>query len=230
MTAPESGLAGPGQRPSESGPLIAAPSSGWGLVAVVAAGVVAVTAIAAATGVLPGEAALRAAMRGVSSAEMRRLARTIRPLGTWWGIVPGLVLLLATSRHARRRWWLWGSVLIVAPLIGEALQELVGRLRPQGSALGFPSGHATAVSAFSVATIYLVGRSGVPRAVRLAIGVGVCLSTLAMGLSRIVLDAHWPLDVVAGFALGAAGAAGAAWWDASHPPASPREDDRRSSG
>ena len=45
-----------------------------------------------------------------------------------------------------------------------------------------------------------------------------------MGLSRMVLDAHWPLDVVAGFALGAAGAAGAAWWDASHPPASPREE------
>jgi undecaprenyl-diphosphatase len=186
---------------------------------VIAAGIVAVTAIAAATGVLPGEAALRAVVRGVSSAELRRLARTIRPLGTWWGIVPGVLLLLATSRHARRRWWLWGAVLVVAPLIGEALQELVGRLRPQGSALGFPSGHATAVSAFAVTTIYLVGRSGLPRAVRLAIEAGVCLLTLAMGLSRMVLDAHWPLDVVAGFALGAFGAAGAAWWDASHPPA-----------
>jgi membrane-associated phospholipid phosphatase len=42
--------------------------------------------------------------------------------------------------------------------------------------------------------------------------------TLAVGLSRIVLDAHWSLDVVAGFALGAAGAAAAAWWDASHAP------------
>ena len=54
----------------------------------VAAGVVAVAAIAAATGVLPGEATLRAAVRGVSSAEIRRLARAIRPLGTWWGLVP----------------------------------------------------------------------------------------------------------------------------------------------
>jgi membrane-associated phospholipid phosphatase len=203
------------------------PSSGWGLVAVVAAGIVAITAIAAATGVLPGEAALRAAVRGLSSAEMRQLARVIRPLGTWWGLVPGLLLLLAASRHARRRWWLWGAVLIAAPLAGEALQELVGRLRPQGPALGFPSGHATAVAAFSVATIYLVGRSGLPRAARLAIVVGVGLLTLAMGLSRMVLDAHWPLDVVAGFALGAAGAAIAAWWDLSHPPASPREQDRR---
>lgn len=201
--------------------MTAGPSSGWRLVAVVGAGVVAVTAIAAATGVLPGEAALRAALRGISSYEMRTLARTIRPLGTWWGLVPALLVLLTTSRHARRRWWLWGTTLIAAPLAGEALQELVGRLRPQGSALGFPSGHATAVAAFAVATIYLVGRSGLRRAVRVAIGLAAVLVTLAIGLSRMVLDAHWPLDVVAGFALGAGGAATAAWWDASHPPGSP---------
>ena len=136
-------------------------------------------------------------------------------------------LLLAVSRHARRRWWLWGLALVVAPLIGEALQELVGRLRPRGPALGFPSGHATAVAAFAVATIYLTGRSGLPRAVRLLIALVAVAAALAVGLSRMVLDAHWPLDVVAGFALGAAGAAAAAWWDASHPvdppPASTRE-------
>jgi undecaprenyl-diphosphatase len=202
--------------------------SGWGLIALAAVAIVAATAIAAATGVLPGEAALRAAVREVSSAELRRLARTIRPLGTWWGMVPGLVLLLATSRHARRRWWLWGSVLVAATLAGEALQEVVGRLRPRGSALGFPSGHATAVSAYAVATIYLLRRSRLSRAVRLAVASAVALLALAIGVSRMVLDAHWPLDVVAGFALGAAGSATAAWWDASHPlpapPAAPRDD------
>jgi membrane-associated phospholipid phosphatase len=194
-----------------------APAHGWGLIAVVAAGIVAVAALAAATGVLPGEAALRAVVRGMSSYEVRQLARAIRPLGTWWGLVPGLLVLLAVSRHARQRWWLWGTALIVAPLAGEALQELVGRLRPQGSAFGFPSGHATAVAAFAVATIYLVGRSGLGRALRVVIVLEALLGTLAIGLSRMVLDAHWTLDVVAGFALGAAGAATAAWWDASHP-------------
>jgi len=152
---------------------------------------------------------------------MRQLARAIRPLGTWWGLVPALLLVLATSRHARRRWWLWGMVLVAAPLAGEALQELVGRLRPSGPALGFPSGHATAIAAFAVATMYLVGRSGLGRAVRVAIGVAAVLLTFAIGVSRMVLDAHWPLDVVAGFALGAAGAATAAWWDTSHPLRSP---------
>ena len=202
----------------------------WGLIAVVGAGVVAITALLAATGVLPGEAVVRAIVRGASSADMRWLARRIRPLGTWWGILPGVVLLLAVSRHARRRWWLWGLALVVAPLIGEALQELVGRLRPRGPALGFPSGHATAVAAFAVATIYLTGRSGLPRAVRLLVALVAAAAALAVGLSRMVLDAHWPLDVIAGFALGSAGAAAAAWWDSSHPadrrPVSTREDRR----
>jgi membrane-associated phospholipid phosphatase len=199
-----------------------APSHHWGLVALAAAGVVAISAALAATGVLPVETAVRAVVRGASSPDLRWLARRIRPLGTWWGIVPGVLLLLATSRHARRRWWLWGLALVVAPLAGEALQELVGRLRPRGPALGFPSGHATAIAAFGAATIYLVGRSGLGRGLRLGVGIAAVMLTLAVGLSRIVLDAHWSLDVLAGFALGAAGAAAAAWWDASHPPGPPR--------
>jgi membrane-associated phospholipid phosphatase len=193
------------------------PSRAWGLLAVAAAGVVVITALLAAAGVWPGETALRAVVRAFSSADMRWLARRIRPLGTWKWIVPGLLLLLVVSRHARRRWWLWGLALVIAPLAGEALQELVGRLRPRGPALGFPSGHATAIAAFAVATIYLVGRSRLGRAVQVGIALAAMAVTLAVGLSRMVLDAHWPLDVVAGFALGAAGAAAAAWWDASHP-------------
>ena len=216
------------------------PAVGWGLVVVAAAAIVAITAIVATTGVLPGETALRAMVRGTASPEMRSLARTIRPLGTWLGLVPGLLLILMLSRYARQRWWLWAAALVAATLAGEALQELVGRLRPQGSALGFPSGHATAVAAFAVATIYLAGRSSLARGLRVAIGLAAVLATLTIGLSRMVLDAHWTLDVVAGFALGAAGAAAAAWWDVSHPPpplaghpgvASPDERGRgRSSG
>ena len=195
----------------------------WGVAAVVATGVVAICAIVAANGILPGETAVRDAVLSVSSPQLRALSRTIRPLGTWWGIAPGVLLLLAVSRRAGRRWWLWSLALIVAPLVGEALQEFVGRLRPRGPAFGFPSGHATAAAAFAVAVIYLVGRSDLGRALRIVVAVVVVTLTLVIGISRIVLDAHWPLDVVAGFALGAAGAAAAAWWDATHPPPRPKE-------
>ena len=227
MTAREGGRVGGGAREAPAGVVTRTSSTGWALLVVVAAGVVAVTAILAASGVLPGETTLRALVRGASSPEMRWLSRRIRPLGTWWGLLPGFLVLIAASRHARRRWWLWGAALVLAPLAGEGLQELVGRLRPEGPALGFPSGHATAIAAFGVATIYLVGRSGLGRALQVGIALLALALTLAVGLSRLVLDAHWPLDVVAGFALGAAGAALAAWWDTSHPvppPARPPGD------
>ena len=131
--------------------------------------------------------------------------------------MPWFLLLLALSPHARRRWWLWGAALVAAPRCGEALQELVGRLRPQGTALGFPSGHATAIAAFAVATSTSSAGRACRELIRSPSAWSALLLMLAIGLSRMVLDAHWTLDVVAGFALGAAGAAAAAWWDASHP-------------
>jgi undecaprenyl-diphosphatase len=221
--APSGGrsFAGRGAEPTVSRDLTHDLARAWGMVAVVATGLVAICAILAANGILPGETAVRDAVLSVSSVRMRALSRAIRPLGTWWGIAPGVLLLLAVSRHARRRWWLWSLALILAPLAGEALQEFVGRLRPTGPAFGFPSGHATATAAFAIAVIYLLGRSPIPRPLRAVITVTAVTLTFLIGISRIVLDAHWPLDVVAGFALGAAGAAAAAWWDASHPPAVP---------
>ena len=145
------------------------------------------------------------------------LSRTIRPLGTWWGIVPGVLLLLAASRHARRRWWLVGLALIVAPLAGEALQELVGRLRPSGPAFGFPSGHATATAAFAVALIYLVGRSDLRTPSPLVIA--VVAVTLTLPHRDLPHGPRRPLAARRGRRLRArrGGRRGpAAWWDASH--------------
>lgn len=170
------------------------------------------TAAVLAYGILPGESALRATLIAWASPTVTEAARWVNDAGTWRVLVPATLILLGVSREARRHWWLWCWVLIVTPLIGEGWQELVGRPRPHGSALGFPSGHATAVATFSILVIYLVGRTRLAAPGRFAIQSLAILVMVAVGVTRVVLGAHWPGDVLVGFALGAACSAGAAWW------------------
>jgi membrane-associated phospholipid phosphatase len=187
-----------------------------------AATVVALAATAAVllTGVLPGEPAIRWALRHVASPSLTDLARQVNLGGTWRVLVPATCILLAGCPPARRRWWLWCGTLVLGPLVGEVWQEAVGRPRPVGAALGFPSGHATATATFAVIATYLVERTGLGPTARRALEALPVAGALAVGAARLVLDAHWPVDVLGGFALGSACAAAAAWWDAAHPEAS----------
>ena len=62
-------------------------------------------------------------------------------------LLPATALLFALSAHARRRWWLWCAVLVLAPVIEDGCKVLVGPAAARGPAVGFPSGHATAAAA-----------------------------------------------------------------------------------
>jgi membrane-associated phospholipid phosphatase len=171
-------------------------------------------------GVLPGEAGLRVALRGASPGVLE-VADAVSGAGTWRALVPATLLLLTLSGYARRRWWLWSGLLVSTPLVGELWQEAVGRPRPGGLALGFPSGHAIAVATYAVLLCYLVGRTALSWPWRLGIAALAVGTMAAVGLARIVRDSHWAADVVVGFALGSAGAAAAAWWDRRHPLPAP---------
>lgn len=95
------------------------------------------------------------------------------------------------------------------------LKELAGRARPDtlvthavpAAWYSFPSGHAMlSVLLFGFGAVLLASGHRRP-----AVQAGVVLLgaavTLAVGISRIYLGAHWPSDVVGGFAAGAAWAA-----------------------
>lgn len=126
----------------------------------------------------------------------------------------GVVLVLAVAaRDPQRR-----QLLLVAPLLAGllvfALKVLVGRERPDGDGGAWPSGHAA--TAFTLAIALSLGR----RRPRLSVWV----AAVVVASSRVVLERHWPSDVVAG--LGAACVAVAV---ASRLPALPvrRLDDGR---
>jgi undecaprenyl-diphosphatase len=174
----------------------------------------------AALGTLPGDLAVRALVRAHLGSEAGPLFHGVNLGGTWLVLLPATALLFALSPHARRRWWLWCAVLVIAPNIENGWKVLVGRARPVGLAFGFPSGHATAAAAYVVTALYLLGRTPLGRGGRVAVGaVVVVVLGVGVGAARLALDAHWVSDVVGGWALGTACAAGAAWWDASREAA-----------
>lgn len=92
--------------------------------------------------------------------------------------------------------------------------DLVAHLADVQSA-SFPSGHAM-ISAIAYLTLgVLLTRAQKRRRLKMIIMAYAIILTLAIGLSRIYLGVHWPTDVLAGWALGAAWSALwwlAAWW------------------
>jgi undecaprenyl-diphosphatase len=145
----------------------------------------------------------------------------------WLSMVPAIAVALclgwmsfaAASRRRRARLAVLAekamfvaSALIIAALIGTVLKHLVGRVRPPhggtphpfdfepfstaASRASFPSGHSLTVAALFVAVTAIAPRWRAPLAIL----------ALAVFVSRIVVEAHYTSDVVAGACVGALGA------------------------
>ena len=180
-----------------------------------------------ATGVLPGDLALRQELLEQHAGLAEQLARAANQVGTWRVLLPATVLLLALSRAARRHWWLWCAVMMGSSLVEHGFKFVVGRPRPSGFSLGFPSGHSTAAATFAVVLIYIVTRERLTPAQRHGIQVLAVVLMALVGWARIVLHAHWPTDVLGGVLLGAGCAAAGAWWESTRLNAAPSEAGRR---
>ena len=155
---------------------------------------------------------------------MRRLGRILTDFGTsGWIIITSTFLLfeglaalrvvrsLRTRIQALQMCWIGAYLLISIALSGilaNILKRVIGRARPQhfddygifsfspfsGHAAfeSFPSGHATTIGAFFAALSLLFPRY---RVVFLA-------CALWLGMTRVMVSAHYPSDVIAGLALG----------------------------
>jgi undecaprenyl-diphosphatase len=141
--------------------------------------------------------ALEAPMRGISA------------MGTGWVLLPLAVLggLALRARHARL-----AAALVIAGVSATAaanLAKLVAiRQRPNTVMWAFPSAHTFGIVVFVVLLLYVLWALEVPagrRALALVAG-GVLI--VAVGLSRLYLNAHWIGDVVGGLTGGLAFALG----------------------
>ncbi len=146
-------------------------------------------------------------------------ARDVTALGST--SVLSLMVLTVTGYLAMLRRWRTIAVLLAAVLSGAVLTLLLkqgfGRERPpSGSALqgthslSFPSGHSLSAALVYLTLGAMLARIMPTRSLH-AYFIGMALlTTLLIGLTRIYLGVHYPTDVLAGWAVGAAWAL--LWW------------------
>jgi membrane-associated phospholipid phosphatase len=146
-------------------------------------------------------------------------------LGAFRFCAPAVLLAIVwhRARGEPREALAWLAVGLLVAAVPEILKAVVARPRPalwpwllptNGSS--FPSGHAVAGMAFYPLLGWILLRSrGLPwmgYALGAAIGVFI-------GVGRLYVGVHWPSDVAAGWALGAALSIGAVRWLSLAEPA-----------
>ena len=140
----------------------------------------------------------------------RRIGEVFEQVGAGIVMVPVRLVVAAWLVARRRRWdlaaWLLGWAL--ADLLTTVMKPGLARERPTATDpdnpfTSFPSAHAKTAAQVAVGLVLVATSPWRPRRAWYALAVAW---TVAMALSRMVVDHHWLSDVVAGSLLGAGAA------------------------
>ena len=165
-----------------------------------------------------GESAVMTWIRSMYAPGLDRLMESVSRFtnqpGLMLGPVTALVFLLrGRIRHAV----IFSSVALVVAVtvyvLDFSLGEIAGRGRPlpYETRPSYPSGHTSGSTWFFVFLMFLVIRTEATDLGKGLVTGGLGTLVLLVGLSRIFLHRHWPLDVIGGYALGVLAAICAIW-------------------
>lgn len=140
---------------------------------------------------------LIALMQGISwvgGGPQRTVIVIVIALGLWrWrGALAGSTLALAALASTLTSDWLKLFYLRLRPTLVPQLDTVIANQ-------SYPSGHAT-----NAAVVYVLFALLAPPALRLRLLMAAGLLTFLTGLSRVMLDVHYPSDVLGGWMLGTA--------------------------
>lgn len=118
-------------------------------------------------------------------------------------VAAGFVAIIGKKRRIGLAILLSG---VIAWFVSNILKDVIGRARPNGfiddaivrytdlaSGNGFPSGHSAVAAAIAMSLVLILPRRFAPILITLV---------LLVGVSRVYLGVHLPLDVVGGWAIG----------------------------
>lgn len=158
----------------------------------------------------PGDEGALLRLQALRTDWLDRTAVGFANLGLFWVFVPAAMILVGCLFLAR---CYADAAMVTAGMvvigIGYGLKLVVDRPRPEyhlfdsvQSNLSFPSGHTLLAVVMGGVLVYLVGRWVKPLALRRAIQIGLTLTVIAMGASRVYLGVHWPSDVIGSYVFG----------------------------
>lgn len=147
------------------------------------------------------------------SSALDNIILLITYLGEWQVILLGVVT--ASIILALLKYWRYAAVLWVSVVGGEFFiwlaKDIIGRPRPtslgaliEESGFSFPSGHSFVAVSFYGLLAYFLFRAAKTNFLKGLITVIGAVIIILIGFSRIYLGVHWPSDVLASFASGAA--------------------------
>ena len=183
------------------------------LLAAGGAGVVVALAILVSSGISdPVDAGVIGAVQSPELSGLLAPLRQITELGSTWtvAIVALITLGVALAIGPWRHGVAGALTMVLASILNATIKLAIARERPelldpliQERGFSFPSGHAAlAMVAYGILAV-VIGRSRLPRPVRVALIGALVVLILLIGLSRIWLGHHYPTDVLAGWTAGA---------------------------
>jgi membrane-associated phospholipid phosphatase len=127
-------------------------------------------------------------------------------LGSGWVLLPVTIACSAVLwRRRQRALALWLPAIGVATALMLAIMKwLINKPRPTLRGYGFPSGHVFGVTVFVLVALYLLWALETRRQWRRAACAAGLAFVIAVGYSRIYVNAHWLSDVVGGLLAGIA--------------------------
>lgn len=152
------------------------------------------------------------ALSGHGRPWLTRLMLAVTALGTWPAFAAlALALALAAGPGERRRFIAVLLLTAASGLLNLALKEAIQRPRPDfvdvltvAGGWSFPSGHAMTSLVFYAGLLHALVRRHPSRRFALFMVPMTAAVIAAVGLSRVYLGVHYPSDVLAGYAAGAA--------------------------